>query len=364
MGPRIAEARGVERRAHDRVIPWLALGVAAVCAVVVWPFLPWVLLALWSAALARPAQAWLTRKLGHRRRVAAFVTTIGLVLAIAPFVIVLALFVVDAVDLARRNGAGDQIQSFLTALGDRQGSGHRPADWLELVLLQGERAWALGQQVAGTTARIMIGLVIAIGGLYGLLVDGERWYRWFEAHAPVAPDALRRLASAVIETGRGLAFGVVGAGLVQAVIAVTLYIALGAPQPLTLGVLTFACSLLPAIGTALVWVPVAIAFAVTGHQTAAIVLFAAGILLIGTIDNLVRPYLARRGQLRLPTIVVALGMFGGVAAWGARGLILGPLALRVLKELLAIWREQRAMSSMVPSLRDQPVEGAAADLGR
>jgi predicted PurR-regulated permease PerM len=189
----------------------------------------------------------------------------------------------------------------------------------------------------------VIGLVIAIGGLYGLLVDGGRWYAWLEEHAPIAKASFRRLAGAFVETGRGLLFGILGAGLAQAIVATVFYVALDVPQPFALGLLTLACSVVPAVGTAMVWIPTSIALALSGRETAAIVLAAGGLLVIGTIDNFVRPYLARRGRLQLPTFVVALAMFGGIAAFGPRGVILGPLILRLAKELVMIWREQRAL---------------------
>ena len=208
---------------------------------------------------------------------------------------------------------------------------------------QGGRAWALAQQVAGTAVRVVIGLVIAIGGLYGLLVDGGRSYAWLEDHAPISNTSFRRLAGAVVETGRGLVFGIVGAGFAQAVVATVLYIALDVPQPFALGLLTLACSIIPAVGTAIVWIPIALA--VSGRDASAIILFASGFLVIGTIDNVVRPYLARNDRLELPTFVVALAMFGGLASLGPRGLLFGPLILRLAKELLVIWREQRVDST-------------------
>lgn len=83
------------------------------------------------------------------------------------------------------------------------------------------------------------------------------------------------------------------------------------------------------------------ALAVSGHDVAAVVLAAGGLVVIGTIDNFVRPYLARKGHLQMPTFIVALAMFSGLASMGARGVIIGPLILRLAKEALAIWREQR-----------------------
>ena len=322
-------------------LAWLMAVLLVAAALVVWPFVSWILFAIWAATLARPAHAWLAAHLGGRVRLAAFLVTLTGVLLTVPAIVILASLAVDAVALVREVVETDRVQSLLSAVptGEDRASAK---DVVALVLGQGGRAWSLAQQVAGAAAYVAIGLVIAIGGTYGLFVDGGDWYAWLDAHAPLPPGAFRRLADAVVETGRGLLVGIGGAGLAQAAIATMLYVALGVPEPLALGLLTLAASVVPAIGTAVVWIPVAIALAVTGRPIAALVLAAAGVLVIGTIDNLVRPYLARKGRLQLPTLVVALAMFGGVAALGARGVILGPLIVRLAKEVLAIWRERRA----------------------
>jgi predicted PurR-regulated permease PerM len=93
---------------------------------------------------------------------------------------------------------------------------------------------------------------------------------------------------------------------------------------------------IPAIGTALVWVPVAAGLALTGRTTEAIILGVIGIAVIGTVDNVARPYLARRGQLQLSTWAVLIAMFGGIELIGGWGLLLGPLAVRLAKEALVL----------------------------
>lgn len=320
------------------IVPWLALALVAATALVLWPFAPWILFAIWASALVRPVHGWLVRHLGQRPRLAALASTLGLVIVVAPMIVLVASLADDAIALVRRVIATDRVQTLLHPIATQNGE---RSDLVGLAVSQGGRAWELAQQLAGTAARVVIGLVIAIGGVYGLLVDGGRWYAWLEEHAPLTKPSFRRLAGAFVETGRGLFFGILGAGLAQAIVATVLYVALDVPQPYALGMLTLACSVIPAVGTAIVWIPISVALAVSGRDTAAIVLAASGFLVIGTIDNLVRPYLARRGRLQLPTFVVALAMFGGIASMGARGVIVGPLIVRLAKELLAIWREQR-----------------------
>jgi len=98
--------------------------------------------------------------------------------------------------------------------------------------------------------------------------------------------------------------------------------------------ITFCFSVIPAVGTAIVWVPVTIGLALTGRDGAAIILAICGIALIGTIDNFVRPFLTRRGRLQLPTYIVLVSMFAGVMVIGAWGLLVAPLAVRWVKAVL------------------------------
>jgi predicted PurR-regulated permease PerM len=90
-----------------------------------------------------------------------------------------------------------------------------------------------------------------------------------------------------------------------------------------------------------VWVPVAIGLALTGRTDAAIGLAVVGIAVIGSIDNIVRPYLARWGKLDLPAFLIMISMFGGLAVAGAAGIILGPLVLRLAKEAVDIAHEAK-----------------------
>jgi predicted PurR-regulated permease PerM len=205
---------------------------------------------------------------------------------------------------------------------------------------QGDRAWAIVQQVAGAAAHVVVGLLILVAGIYGVLVEGRGWWAWIEAHAPIAPAHLQRFGDAFRETGRGLWFGVVGAGAVQAAAATIAFFALRVPHALPLGLLTLVFSVIPAVGTAIVWVPVAAGLALIGRTEAAIVMAAIGVLVIGTIDNVARPWLARRGELALPAWVVLIAMFGGIELIGGWGVLFGPLVARLAKEALAIRAER------------------------
>jgi len=177
--------------------------------------------------------------------------------------------------------------------------------------------------------------------LYVRLAYASEIRRWTFRHAVIRPRILARLADAFTETGRGLLIGVGGAGLAQALVATCAYVILGVPHALVLGLLTLLTAVVPGIGAAFVWAPVAAGLASTGQISSAVALAIVGVAIIGTVDNLVRPVLARYGRLDLPIPLVLVSMLGGFALAGAPGLLLGPLVVRIAKELLLLAREAR-----------------------
>jgi len=105
--------------------------------------------------------------------------------------------------------------------------------------------------------------------------------------------------------------------------------------------LTCISSLIPSVGTGLIWVPVAIGLALAGRTGSAVIMACVGVGVIGTVDNVMRPIFARFGKLELPVFVLLTSIFGGLAIFGIWGLILGPLFARLAKEALIIARDER-----------------------
>ena len=338
-----------------QIAGWVVALLLAAAAIVVAPFAPWAILALWLGLYARRLHAPLTRRLGGRPRLAAALTTSLLVVLALPIAAVVASMIDDAVALVRSVLESDRATAVFERLVQRGGgsgggsSGGGEAEGLTGMLAsQGGRAWAIARQVAGAAAHVVIGLLVLVAGIYGVLVDGSAWWTWIRQHAPIAPGHLERFADAFRETGRGLWFGVIGAGAAQAIAATVAFLALGVPHALPLGLLTLLFSVIPAIGTAIVWVPVAAGLALTGRTEAAIVMAAVGVVVISAIDNVARPWLARRGELALPSWVVLLAMFGGIELIGGWGLLLAPLVVRLAKEALAIRASARILQPHEP----------------
>jgi predicted PurR-regulated permease PerM len=163
-----------------------------------------------------------------------------------------------------------------------------------------------------------------------------------------------------VETGKGLVLGFGGAALAQSLVATILFASVGVSRALVLGLLTFLGATIPGVGTAFVWVPVAAGLALNGRTQAAIVVVLVGMFVIGTLDNLLRPVLARYGSLNLPTHLVFVSMLGGLLLLGPAGLLLGVLTVRMASEALQIRRGEQekavAESAGTPEDANSPVD--------
>jgi predicted PurR-regulated permease PerM len=108
---------------------------------------------------------------------------------------------------------------------------------------------------------------------------------------------------------------------------------LGIPAPVLWGVVMAFVSLLPAVGAALVWLPVAIYMLGTGAVWQGVVLIAFGALVIGLVDTVLRPFLVGL-DTRMPDYVVLISTLGGIAVFGANGLVIGPV---IAAMFIATW---------------------------
>ena len=150
---------------------------------------------------------------------------------------------------------------------------------------------------------------------------------------------MTRMRSAFLETGRGLMIGVGLTCAVQGLVAAIAYLCLQIPRWYALGVLTGLCSLIPILGTAIVWIPITIGLFIQQAHLKAVIMIAVGIFAIGSVDNLLRPVFSRVGSLQMSTLLLLLTIFGGLELLGAWGALLGPLIVRLASEAIVLVRE-------------------------
>ena len=129
--------------------------------------------------------------------------------------------------------------------------------------------------------------------------------------------------------------GIFGTGIAQSAVALVGFLVAGAPMPFLLALLTFFMSIIP-IGPPLVWGGTAFWLYSQGEPGWAVFMVLYGLLLISTVDNVVKPILISHSS-NLPLLLVVLGVLGGVIAFGFIGIFLGPTLLAVGITLTAHW---------------------------
>jgi len=335
------------RSEANRLLGWTVLALAALTLLTILPLSVPLVLAAWSAILSRSLQQRVARLVGGRSR-AAGVVTVALVLAVlTPLVITLLSLSGTLVDLITRlSHTEDGAEAMRALFASENSSG--PVDLAEtrqlfdLIRRHGLTALETVRTLFGAAAAVAVGLFVFVFAFYTFLVDGPRAYRWLLDYSPLSHVHSARMASAFEETGRGLFLSMGGTSLFQGGLATIGYLSIGVPQPLLLGMLTAVGSFIPIIGTALVWVPVTAGMLLLDRSGQALAVLVLG-LVVSSLDNFVRPWLSRYGQLQLPTFVIFLAMLGGVAALGGEGLLFGPLIIRLTVEALRIWREREPL---------------------
>lgn len=323
----------------------LALALVAVAMLTLAPLWVPLVLATWFADLMWPLVVRLRRSLRGNRRAAAAIVLLLAVFVLVPLVglvIGLAASVADLVGRLRAALAGQgTVEGALLEGSPLPAAPTSVHDWAALASKYGADVWRTATSVAQASASAVMGLFVFAVALYALAAERERAYAWLEEHAPISQESFVRFARAFRETGRGLLIGTGGTALVQGAIATVTYLAIGLPRALVLGPLTVICALVPAVGTGLVWIPLSAELALSHDYVRALVVVFVGAVIQSLIDNFLRPVIARYGRLDLPAVVVLISMLGGIAAFGASGVLLGPLLVRLAVEGLAIARDER-----------------------
>lgn len=340
----------LQKPQHQLIFGVLVVGLTLLAVVVLVPLAAPLILGTWVAFIARPWLKRATRFTRNRARAAAMLTAIFITLSLLPLVLIVFAAAADAVDLYKqiRGSQNDLLGALLKPEGATGKSVHLGLrEAITIAQSYGERIWDIAVTLSGTAASAVVGAIIFFWSVYATLSHGATAYVWLATHSGLREDVIDRMRNAYVETGRGLLIGVCGTSAIQGAVAMATFFALGIPRALLLGFLTMILCILPGLGSALVWGPTAIALAMTGQTGKAGILTAIGILVIGTVDNLVRPFLARAAELKMSTFMLFVSMIGGIAVFGGFGLFLGPLVLRLAREALELRQEGQARPALM-----------------
>lgn len=317
-----------------------------------WLLLPYYGALLWAIILAilfYPLHRRLLRYSGGRQNLAAALSLAACIcLAVIPGAILLASLVREASSLYARIGTpgfhlASGLQHFSDLLPDFVIDGLAFLGMDDLSELQRRVTSVLGQMMRGiaaqavvigqSTAQFVVGLGIMLYVLFFLFRDGPRIAAVIRRASPLSDSHTRRIFERFASAVKATVKGNLTIALVQGTIGGVTFWLLGIGAALLWGALMTFLSLLPAVGAALVWVPVAVYLLMTGAYGRGILLLAVGVLVISTIDNLLRPQLVGK-DLRLPDYLILVSTVGGLALFGMNGFVIGPLIAALF---VAVW---------------------------
>jgi len=185
-------------------------------------------------------------------------------------------------------------------------------------------------------ARNVFEFAVTLVTLYVLYLEGEGICEYARGlSAQLFPNRSPALLNHIGARVRAVVIGVVGTALVQGAVAGVGYALFTVPYPIALGALTALTSFLPG-GTLFVWGSATLYLFATGENALATGMLLWGVLLVGSIDNFLRPILIRRsGSAHMPFLLILFGVLGGLASFGLLGLLLGPVVLSISFTLLS-----------------------------
>jgi predicted PurR-regulated permease PerM len=226
--------------------------------------------------------------------------------------------------------------------------------------------WLLNsaQTVLRNVAQMSGGVVLsAIGTLVGfffmlfilffMLRDGRDLFERFKRLIPVPSDHREQLFNHLSSVTRGVFYGIGLTAICQGALVGIGFAIAGLPSPVVFGVLAAILALLPAGGAAIVWIPGFLYLAATGRWGMAIFMLVWGVI-VSTSDNILRPVLVAR-YAPVSAFMVFVGVVGGIAAFGAIGIVVGPVFLALVAAILEYFDEK----VIAPNVRK--IEAQAGD---
>jgi predicted PurR-regulated permease PerM len=334
---------------EDKTFLFLIIAVSLAFVWILWPYSGAVFWATVLAIVFAPLYRRLSRSMRQRRTLAALTTLmIILMIVILPLTLVGALLLQEGFSLYERIQSGElnvgeyfqqvfgALPAWITDLLDRFGltnlrimQERLSSSFMKASQFLATQALNIGQN----TFDFIVNLFIVLYLLFFLLRDGDGLSRRIKEAIPLHPEQQRDLFNKFTTVIRATVKGNIVVAVVQGALGGLIFWFLGVRAPVLWAVLMVFLSLLPAVGAGLVWFPVAIYFLATGATWQGIVLIAYGVLVIGLVDNVLRPILVGK-DTKMPDYVVLIATLGGMAIFGLNGFVIGPV---IAAMFIAVW---------------------------
>ena len=277
---------------------------------------------------------------------AALATTAGVTLIfIVPMIFILSAFVKQAVDAVHSVQLGVELGHYawldrLWMQVQTRFPSLIPSDLGAVVQKYAEEAAAyVGARVGAilkNTATVLMDVTFTILAMFYFYRDGDQVMRRIRNGLPFEEAQRARILGDTHSLVFATVLSTLAAAAVHGVVGAATFALTGIHSPIFWGVLMGFFSFIPLIGTALIWVPLALSLMLGGHMVAGIALAAVCSVVVGLIDNLVRPLIIS-GRAEMNTLLVFIGVLGGIEVFGLLGVVLGPIVIATTGTLLGVY---------------------------
>lgn len=309
-------------------------------AYIIWPFISAILGAIVIAIMFKPLQDVFIEKTGGHKNISALITFSIIVCAVLlPLSIIGVLLVGEASELYFSIIANESspehffalfhesLPNFAKKLLESIGIGRFDLIKAKIALSIEESMGVIASQavfIGGSALTFFASIFLALYITFFMIRDGDRLSAIFCSMLPMENALAGKLCARSVSIVRATIKGSMVIGIVQGIVGGFTFWIAGLESVVLLGVLLALSSLIPVLGTALVWAPVAIWLLLSGSPAEAVLVTLSGLLVIGMIDNLIRPILVGR-DTGIPDWIVLISTLGGISTIGISGIILGPV---------------------------------------
>jgi predicted PurR-regulated permease PerM len=324
-----------------------------------WLLIPYYTAVLWAVILAIlffPVHDRLERLLGGRRTIAALLTLLlSICVVIIPSLLILASLIDEGTSLYQRISSKEidlnahllRLQTMLPTSVDTWLNSLKITGFGQLWTKLSTGAMEAGQTIAGSvlsfgqnTLQFFISMGLMIYLLFFLLRDGAHLRSTLRRSIPLSDDYTRQFVEKFAAVVRATVRGNVIIAIAQGMIGGVSFWALGIEAAVLWGVVMTFLSMLPAVGAAIIWAPAALWLFLAGAWIKAIIMVIIGVLIIGLIDNLLRPPLVGQGT-KMPDYVVLISTVGGLSLFGLSGFVIGPLIAALFISAWSLFTQQQ-----------------------
>jgi predicted PurR-regulated permease PerM len=332
---------------------WIALLAATLIAIYLcWLMIsPFIEVLLWAGVLVVvffPVHQRILARVRGPNLAAALSCALVVVTILAPITLVTIAIVGEAA------GAVDNVQAGINRLLDPGSRLHQIVDrWVDideirsdewkqdLVRAIQEKGGSIAGQTLTVVARVLravLKIFFVVFTMYYFFRDGDRIRAALHDVLPLEHEQSEQIFNHTREVIAASVNGVLVIAAVQGTLGGIAFAVLRVPSPLMWGAVMFITSMIPLGGSALVWAPVALFLLLTGHWVKALLLVLWGALVIGMLDNVLRPKLVG-DRTRLHELLVFFSVIGGLTVFGPLGLVVGPVVVAIALGLLDVYRQ-------------------------